>query len=161
MRQALFKCETPRLKLKSSRSFLAIKRWQQRTKSKKVIKHLRGSKLRWAHICAHSRIPVNLVSALVGTQMRKLPRYGEAHYQYWYQFWHRLPHTRKFTSSHLPYFVNFVLATLLCSIYHKYCTLSLSSLSLAYCTISISPSRVVTIQLCRIPTPLQATSSHL
>ena len=57
MRQALFKCETPRLKLKSSRSFLAIKRWQ-RTKSKKVIKHLRSSKLRWEHICAHSRIPV-------------------------------------------------------------------------------------------------------
>jgi hypothetical protein len=57
MRQALFKCEMPRLKLKSSRSFLAIKRWQ-RTKSKKVIKHLRSSKLRWAHICAHSRIPV-------------------------------------------------------------------------------------------------------
>ncbi len=57
MRQALFKCETPRLKLKSSRSFLAIKLWQ-RTKSKKVIKHLRSSKLRWAHICAHSRIPV-------------------------------------------------------------------------------------------------------
>jgi hypothetical protein len=57
MQQALFKCETPRLKLKSSRSFLAIKRWQ-RTKSKKVIKHLRSSKLRWAHICAHSRIPV-------------------------------------------------------------------------------------------------------
>jgi hypothetical protein len=57
MRQALFKCEMPRLKLKSSRSFLAIKRWQ-RTKSKKVIKHLRSSKSRWAHICTHSRIPV-------------------------------------------------------------------------------------------------------
>jgi hypothetical protein len=58
MRLALLKCETLRLKLKSSRSFLAIKRWQ-RTKIKKVIKHLRSSKLRWAHICAHSRIPVN------------------------------------------------------------------------------------------------------
>ena len=57
MRHALFKCETPRIELKSSRSFLAIKRWQ-RTKIKKVIKHLRSSKLRWAHICAHSRIPV-------------------------------------------------------------------------------------------------------
>jgi hypothetical protein len=65
----------------------------------------------------------------------------------------------KFTSSHLSYFVNFILATLLRSIYH---TLSLSSLSLAYCTISISPSRVVTVQLCGPPpTPLQATSSHL
>ena len=87
-------------------------------------------------------------------------RYGAAHYRYWYQFWYRLPHTRKFTSSHLSYFVNFVLATLLRGIYH---TLSLSSLSLAYCTLSISPSRVVTVQLCRPPTPLQATatSSHL
>jgi hypothetical protein len=27
-------------------------------KLKKIIKHLRSSKLRWAHICAHSRIPV-------------------------------------------------------------------------------------------------------
>jgi hypothetical protein len=63
MQQALFKCETPRLKLKSSRSFLAIKHWQ-RTKSKKVIKHLRSSKLRWAHICAHSRIPVNSLPAI-------------------------------------------------------------------------------------------------
>jgi hypothetical protein len=58
MRQALFKCETPRLKLKSSRTFLAIKRWEG-TKIGKVIKHLRSSKLRWAHICAHSCIPVN------------------------------------------------------------------------------------------------------
>ncbi len=58
MLQASFKCETPRLELKSWRTFLAIKRWQ-RTKIKKVIKHLRSSKLRWAHICAHSRIPVN------------------------------------------------------------------------------------------------------
>ncbi len=57
MQQALFKCEMPRLKLKSLGSFLAIKRWQ-RTKIKKVIKHLRSSKLRWAHISAHSRIPV-------------------------------------------------------------------------------------------------------
>jgi hypothetical protein len=36
MRQALLKCETPRLELKSSRSFLAIKRFQ-RTKSKKLL----------------------------------------------------------------------------------------------------------------------------
>jgi hypothetical protein len=28
------------------------------TKIGKVIKHSRSSKLRWAHICAHSRIPV-------------------------------------------------------------------------------------------------------
>ena len=81
-----------------------------------------------------------------------------AHYQYWYQFWYGLPRTQKITSSHLPCFVNFVLATLLRGIYH---TLSLSTLSLAYCTVSISPSRVVTDQLFRIPTPLQATSSHL
>jgi hypothetical protein len=62
MRQALFECETPRLKLKSSRSFLAIKRWQ-RTKSKKVIKHLRSSKLRWCHIWHHSCIPVNIIDS--------------------------------------------------------------------------------------------------
>ena len=53
----VFKCETPRLKLKSSRTFLAIKRCE-RTKTGKVIKQSRSSKLRWAHICAHSRIPV-------------------------------------------------------------------------------------------------------
>ena len=58
MRQASFKCETPRLKLKSSRTILAIKRCE-RTKIGKVIKQSRSSKLRWAHdICAHSRIPV-------------------------------------------------------------------------------------------------------
>ncbi len=43
MRQASFKCETPRLELKSSRSFLAIKRCQQ-TKIGKVIKLARSSK---------------------------------------------------------------------------------------------------------------------
>ncbi len=43
MRQVLFKCETPRLELKSSRSFLAIKRCQ-RTKIGKVIKLARSSK---------------------------------------------------------------------------------------------------------------------
>ena len=58
MQQASFKCETPRLKLKSSRTFLAIKRCE-RTKIGKVIKQSRSSKLRWAHICAYSRIPVN------------------------------------------------------------------------------------------------------
>jgi hypothetical protein len=53
MRQALFKCETPRLKLKSLRTFLAIKRCE-RKKIGKVIKQSRSSKLRWAHICAHN-----------------------------------------------------------------------------------------------------------
>ncbi len=43
MGQASFKCETPRLELKSSRSFLAIKRCQ-RTKIGKVIKLARSSK---------------------------------------------------------------------------------------------------------------------
>ncbi len=43
MRQASFKCETPRLELTSSRSFLAIKRFQ-RTKTKKVINRSRSSK---------------------------------------------------------------------------------------------------------------------
>jgi hypothetical protein len=43
MQQALFKCETPRLELKSSQSFLAIKRCQ-RTKIRKVIKLARSSK---------------------------------------------------------------------------------------------------------------------
>jgi hypothetical protein len=41
MQQALLKCEIPRLELKSSRSFLTIKRCQ-RTKSKKVINRSRG-----------------------------------------------------------------------------------------------------------------------
>jgi hypothetical protein len=39
-------------------TFLAIKLCE-RTKIGKVIKQSRSSKLRWAHICAHSRIPVN------------------------------------------------------------------------------------------------------
>ncbi len=42
MRQALIKCETPRLELKSLRSFLAIKHWQG-TKSKTHIKLARSS----------------------------------------------------------------------------------------------------------------------
>ena len=49
MRQASFKCETPGLELKSSRSFLAIKGCQQ-TKSKKVIKRSRSSSKSWAHV---------------------------------------------------------------------------------------------------------------
>ena len=52
MWQASFKCEMPRLELKSLRSFLAIKRFQ-RTKSKKVINRSRSSLKSWAHICAH------------------------------------------------------------------------------------------------------------
>ncbi len=52
MQQALCKWEMPRLELKSSRSFLAIKRYQ-RTKSKKVFKLARSSLKSWAHICAH------------------------------------------------------------------------------------------------------------
>jgi hypothetical protein len=47
MRQALFKCEMPRLKLKSSRSFLAIKRCEG-TKIGKIIN-------RMAAIEAHER----------------------------------------------------------------------------------------------------------
>ncbi len=43
MQQASFKCETPRLELKSWRTFLAIKRCQ-RTKIRKVIKLARSSK---------------------------------------------------------------------------------------------------------------------
>ncbi len=58
MRQASFKCEMPRLELKSSRSFLAIKRWQQ-TKIGKVIKLARSSLKSWAHICARSCKAVN------------------------------------------------------------------------------------------------------
>ncbi len=58
MGQVLFKCEMPRLELKSSRSILAIKRWQ-RTKIGKVIKLARSSLKSWAHICAHRGIAVN------------------------------------------------------------------------------------------------------
>ena len=54
MQQASFKCETPRLELKSSRSFLSIEHCQ-RTKSKKVIKQSRSSIYKLAHIiCATS-----------------------------------------------------------------------------------------------------------
>ena len=54
MRQASFKCETPRLKLKSSRRFLAIKLCQG-TKSKKDIKRSRSSSKKLSHMmCAIS-----------------------------------------------------------------------------------------------------------
>ena len=53
MRQASFKCETPRLELKSLQSFQGIKRCQ-RKKTKKVIKRSRSSSKSWVHICAHS-----------------------------------------------------------------------------------------------------------
>ncbi len=44
----------------------------------------------------------------------------------------------------------------------RYLPYSLTLISCLYCTVSISPSRVViTVQLCRSPTPLQAISSHL
>ena len=43
-----------------------------------------------------------------------------------------------------------------------YLPYSLTHISCLYCTVSISPSRVVvTVQLCRSPTQLQAISSHL
>jgi hypothetical protein len=64
MQQASFKYETPRLKLKSSQTFLAIKRCEG-TKIGKVIKQSRSSKLMWAHICAHSCIPVNSFDAII------------------------------------------------------------------------------------------------
>jgi hypothetical protein len=72
MRQASLKCEMPRLELKSSRSFLAIKRCQQ-IKSKKVllkkvvayyapirVKLLRDHKAsQKVGLCAHSCLAVN------------------------------------------------------------------------------------------------------
>ena len=57
MQQASFKCEMPRLELKSSQSFLAIKRCLG-TKSKKVIKLARSSLIKVAHICTNRGIPV-------------------------------------------------------------------------------------------------------
>jgi hypothetical protein len=57
MWQASFKCETPRLELKSLRSFLGIKRCQG-TKSKKVSKLAQSSLIKVAHICANRVIPV-------------------------------------------------------------------------------------------------------
>jgi len=51
MQQALFKYEMPGLEMKSSRSFLAIKRCQQ-TKIQKVIKLARSSNFK-SHICDH------------------------------------------------------------------------------------------------------------
>ena len=86
MQRASFKCETPRLKLKSLRTFLAIKRCE-RTKIGKVIKQSRSSKLRWAHICAHSRIPVKveeLTSLLIWRGYIDQPRS-----MFWRQDYHR------------------------------------------------------------------------
>jgi hypothetical protein len=58
MQQVSFKCKKPRLKLKSSRTFLAIKRCE-RTKIGKVNKQSRSSIFKLAHILwAHSCIPV-------------------------------------------------------------------------------------------------------
>ena len=57
MRQASYKCETPRLELKSSWTFLAIKLCQG-TKSKKVIKRSRSSSKKLAHICIISGLAV-------------------------------------------------------------------------------------------------------
>ena len=54
---ASFKCEMPRLELKSLWSFLAIKCCQG-TKSK-VFKQARCSLIKVAHICANRGIPVN------------------------------------------------------------------------------------------------------
>jgi hypothetical protein len=49
MRQALFKCELPRLELKSSGSFLAIKRWQG-TKVKMLLSDYKSRKKKLAHM---------------------------------------------------------------------------------------------------------------
>jgi hypothetical protein len=59
MRQASCRCETPRLKLKSSRTFLAIK-CCQRTKIGKVINLAQSSFKKWSHICDHRGYPVNV-----------------------------------------------------------------------------------------------------
>ena len=53
MQQASFKCETPQLELKSSQTFLCIKRCE-RTKSQKVIKQLRILLKKEAYMCATS-----------------------------------------------------------------------------------------------------------
>ena len=50
MQQALLKCEMPRLELKSSRSFLAIKRCQW-TKNKKLLSDHEARQKSW-RICA-------------------------------------------------------------------------------------------------------------
>jgi hypothetical protein len=49
MQEAAKKCVTPRLELKSSPKFLAIKRCQW-TKSKKIIKRLQSSLKKLAHM---------------------------------------------------------------------------------------------------------------
>ena len=71
MWQVSFKCKTPQLELKSSRSFLAIKHCQ-RTKSKIVIKRSRSSNYKLAHICATSGKAVNEISNK-GTHLQLLP----------------------------------------------------------------------------------------
>jgi len=60
MLQASFKCETPRLELKSWRTFLAMKRCQ-RTKIQKVIKLAQSSNKKWLQIRA---IAVKLLDVL-------------------------------------------------------------------------------------------------
>jgi len=58
MWQASCKCEMPRLELKSSQTFLSIKRCEG-TKIGKGIKQSRSSIYKLAHICATRGIPVN------------------------------------------------------------------------------------------------------
>ncbi len=60
MQQALFKCEMPRLELKSLQIFLLLK-CSQRTKIGKVIKLTWSSLKKWSHIlCVHRGVPDKL-----------------------------------------------------------------------------------------------------
>jgi hypothetical protein len=65
MQQASSKYETPRLELKSSWSFLAIKHCQQ-TKFEKVIKLTQSSIKKWSHICDHRGSAVNGIVSVLG-----------------------------------------------------------------------------------------------
>ena len=58
MQQASCKYETPRLELKSSQTFLAIKRCEG-TKFGEVIKQSRSLIYKLGHICATRGVPVN------------------------------------------------------------------------------------------------------
>ena len=63
MRQASCKCETPRLELKSSQTFLAIKRWKG-TKIGKVIKQSRNHEAQFISWCLYAPLVVKLLTGI-------------------------------------------------------------------------------------------------
>jgi hypothetical protein len=81
MEQALYKSETPRLELKSLRTFLAIKRCK-RTNIQKDIKLAQSSKKKWSQIiCNHSgylRLSCFNLKIETGNSALFIKQYGQA-----------------------------------------------------------------------------------